>query len=119
MSQHQPRRPLYAGICPNCNAGSRGACDCPYFLPAEAATDVGADGTQPIGHPPLSFLLGPFIDRWPRFFGLAASIAIVLVYALAGDPPELLEPLATPYLPGDGIPAELLAAEQAASEVQR
>lgn len=113
-------RPVWLGLCPQCNAGSRGACDCIYLMPAEACTDLGANATAPLHQPAAAYILAPLFERWPRFAGLLLALLIVALFGLAGEPP--VELLAAQHMPGDGFPAELLAlpndAAQAASEAQ-
>lgn len=98
-------------LCPACNVGQLGACDCP--APAEAATDIGFEReTAP------SVISRRFRTRAA---GWLAALGLVGLYAIASEPPP--EVLAAPYLPGDGFPPELLSVafepDTAASEVQR
>lgn len=98
-----------------CRQG-RAACTCPtgQLTPAEACTELGAN-LPPAGNPPIAYLLAPLIDRWPRFTGLAALILLLALMGIVGEPPEAMQPLAAPYLPGDGFPPELLAMQPTAA----
>lgn len=109
-------RRTWAGICPQCNIGTPGACDC--LIPAESCTELGADTRLPLHQPAAAYIFAPLFDRWPRFAGLVAALCIVALLGLAGERP--VDILAAEHLPGDGFPAELLAmpAEASASEAQ-
>jgi hypothetical protein len=114
-------RAAWPNICPQCNTGTRSACDCVFLLPAEACTELGAEQAAPLHQTAAAYILAPLFERWPRFAGLLLAALIVALFGLAGEPPAEL--LAGDYLTGDGFPAELLAittdAAPAASEAQR
>jgi len=98
-------------LCPACNTGQRGACDCP--APAEASTHFGFED-EPAPSTRLQRLRA-HTAAW------LAALAILALYGLAEEPPQFVEPLGSAYLPGDGFPPELLAIiepEPAASEAQ-
>ncbi|RZL38722.1 MAG: hypothetical protein EOP35_05120 [Rubrivivax sp.] len=79
------------------------------FAASEACNELQADDVPPIGRPPIAFLLAPFFDRWPRFAVLVCVISLLVLFGLAGDPPD-----DTPASQqGEGFPAELRPVDEA------